>query len=45
MRTVRVSASREYEVLVERGLLSRCGELVKAATKAKKAVVIAGDIV
>ena len=45
MRTVHVSASREYEVLVERGLLSRCGELVKAATKAKKAVVIAGDIV
>ena len=45
MRSVRVSASREYDVLVERGLLSRCGELVKAATKAKKAVVIAGDIV
>ena len=45
MRSVRVSASREYEVLVERGLLSRCGELVKAATRAKKAVVIAGDIV
>ena len=45
MRTVHVSASREYEVLVERGLLSRCGELVRAATRAKKAVVIAGDIV
>lgn len=45
MRTVHVSASREYEVLVERGLLTRCGELVRAATRAKKAVVIAGDIV
>lgn len=45
MRTVRVTASREYEVLVERGLLSRCGQLVKAVTRAKKAVVIAGDIV
>ena len=45
MRSVHITASREYDVLVERGLLSRCGELVKAATKAKKAVVIAGDIV
>ena len=45
MRSVRVSASREYDVLVERGLLDRCGERIKAATKAKKAVVIAGDIV
>ena len=45
MRSVHITASREYDVLVERGLLSRCGELVRAATKAKKAVVIAGDIV
>lgn len=45
MRTVHISASREYEVLVERGLLNCCGELVRAATKAKKAVVIAGETV
>lgn len=45
MRRVHISASREYEVLVERGLLHRCGDLIKAATGARKAVVIAGDIV
>ena len=45
MKTVHVSASREYEVLVERGLRGRGGGLVGAVTRAKEAGVIAGDIV
>ena len=45
MRSVHITASREYDVLVERGLLDRCGERIKAVTQAKKAVVVAGDIV
>jgi 3-dehydroquinate synthase len=42
---VHVSASREYDVMVERGLLPKSGQLIKNATGAKKAVIIAGDIV
>lgn len=45
MIKVHVSASREYDVLVERGLLSQSGRLIKEATGAGKAVIIAGDIV
>lgn len=45
MIQIHVSASREYEVLVERGLLSQSGKLVKDATGARKAVLIAGDLV
>jgi len=43
--TVHVSASREYDVLIGRGLLERLGETVRACTKAQTAVVVAGDIV
>ena len=43
MTTVHVSASREYDVLIGRGLLDRLGEVVKSCTKAQTAVVIAGD--
>ena len=45
MTTVHVSASREYDVLIGRGLLERLGETVRACTKAQTAVVVAGDIV
>ena len=43
MIRIPVEASRHYEVLVERGLLTRCGELVRAATRAETAVVVAGE--
>lgn len=45
MTTVHVSASREYDVLIQRGLLDRLGEYVKATTKAKTVALVAGDIV
>ena len=45
MTTVHISASREYDVLIGRGLLDRLGEIVKSCTKAQTAVVVAGDLV
>ena len=43
MIRIPVSASRDYEVLVERGLLDRAGEEVRRATKAQTAVLVAGE--
>ena len=34
MKTVTVSASRRYDILIERGLLRRAGELVRGVTNA-----------
>ena len=45
MTTVHVSASREYDVLIGRGLLDEAGERIRSVSRAKTAVVIAGDIV
>lgn len=45
MRTVHIKASKEYDVLIERGLLDRAGELAADAVKGRKAAVISGDIV
>ena len=43
MTTVHVAASREYDVLIERGLLDSLGEIVRRCTGAHTAVVVAGD--
>ncbi|MBQ7566428.1 MAG: 3-dehydroquinate synthase [Oscillospiraceae bacterium] len=40
MTKVRVDASRAYDIVIERGLLDRAGEYIRAATGAKKAVVV-----
>lgn len=40
MTTVRVEASRSYDVVIGRGLLDRAGELVREATGAKTAAVV-----
>ena len=45
MKTVHVSATRQYDVMIERGLLDRAGELSAGIVKGRKAAVIAGDIV
>ena len=45
MTTVHVTASREYDVLIGRGLLDELGGIVRRTTKAQTAVVVAGDIV
>lgn len=43
MRRIRVEASRSYEVLIERGLLDRAGEVLRSVTKAEKALLVAGE--
>ena len=40
MSKIRIEASRAYDIVIERGLLDRAGELICAATGAKKAVVV-----
>lgn len=45
MKTVHISATREYDVLIERGLLDKAGELSAGLIKGRKAAVVAGDIV
>ena len=42
MKRIPVEASRNYEVLIGRGLLDRVGEEVRAVTKAGTAVLVAG---
>ncbi len=45
MRKINVRTSSPYEVLIERGLISRCGEHIAQVTKSRKAAVITDDIV
>jgi len=50
MRTIQVEASKEYDVLIGGGLLSKAGELFKAACsnytgKGEKAVIVTDDVV
>ena len=45
MTTVRVNASRPYDVMIAPGLLDRAGELLRPLSGAEKAAVICGDIV
>ena len=40
MKTVSVSASRQYEILIERGLLRRAGELVRSVTNAGTVMLV-----
>lgn len=45
MKTVRVSASKSYDVLIASGLLPESGRLIRSATGAGRALVVSGDIV
>lgn len=45
MKTVHVKASKEYDVLIERGILDRAGELAAKCVRGRKAAVISGDVV
>ena len=40
MKTVTVSASRRYDILIERGLLRRAGELVRGVTNAGTVMLV-----
>lgn len=43
MKTVHISASREYDVIIDRGLIDRVGAELKKISKAKKAVIVSGE--
>lgn len=43
MTEIRVSASRDYSVLIGAGLLARCGELAAPLIRGRRAVVCAGE--
>ena len=45
MNTVTVSASRRYDILIERGLLRRAGELVRGVTSAGTVMLVSDDSV
>ena len=45
MKIVNVNASRNYNILIENGLLASCGEHIRKVTGAKNAVVITDDTV
>ena len=45
MKTIHVSASKEYDVLVERGLLRRCGELIRGVCRGQSAAIVADETV
>lgn len=40
MRTVRVETGKPYDINIERGIIDKCGEYVKALSKAEKTIVI-----
>lgn len=40
MQCVKIPASREYNVYIENGLISKCGEIAKEISKGRKALII-----
>lgn len=45
MKKITVNASKKYDILIDRGILSDCGELIKPLTNAQKIAVVTDDIV
>lgn len=43
MKTVHISASREYDVIIDRGLIDRVGTEIKKISKARKTVIVSGE--
>ena len=43
MRTVHVHTGKPYDIMIERGILDRCGTYVRELTQAEKVVVITDD--
>lgn len=40
MKTIHVATGRSYDILIERGLIEKCGEHIRKVSKAKKAMII-----
>lgn len=45
MKTVTVNASKKYDILIQRGILSECGKIISNAVSSKKFAVITDDVV
>lgn len=45
MKKITVHASTEYDILIEEGILSTCGDIIKEKTNAQKIAVITDDTV
>lgn len=45
MITVNINASKNYDILIGKGLLDRCGELISQVEKSKKCAIVTDDIV
>lgn len=45
MQSIRIKASKCYDVLIDKGIINNCGELIRSITKAKRIVLVCGDIV
>ncbi len=43
METVNVKASKAYDILIDNGLLSNCGELIAKTMKARRAAIVTDD--
>ncbi len=43
MRTVHVHTGKPYDIMIERGILDRCGAYVRELTQAEKVVVVTDD--
>lgn len=40
MRTIKVQTGRPYDILIERGIINRCGDLIKSVSNAQKVCVV-----
>lgn len=45
MKKIRVNTSKPYDVIIERGSIGKCGELIAEAAKSRRTAVITDDIV
>ena len=45
MKTIHISTSTPYDVIIERGSIAKCGSYISGCTKSKKAAIITDDIV
>ena len=45
MKTVHIPASRQYDVLIERGLLQSAGAQIRGVTKASAILIVSDDAV
>ena len=45
MKTIHVAASRSYDILIERGILTRAGEEIKKVCGAGEALIVSEDTV